>query len=199
MCGGVGGGGHICGWMETVATVCQSALMEIYINTLQPRQNSHIFPDDISKRIFLNENLLIVIPISLKFVRRVPVNGKPALVQIVASRRTGDKPSSKPMMVYLIDAYMRRSASTRPSLPILFPEDKDLFFLSTVNFMFVDDLPMYEPRKSAVMILTELYHRDEDFVPYDRLTQFPFSPEVYVSLISNIIAANWYNSRVFPI
>ena len=41
------------------------------------------------------------IKVSLKFVRKGPINDTPALVQIMAWRRTGDKPLSYPMMVSL--------------------------------------------------------------------------------------------------
>ena len=41
------------------------------------------------------------IKISLKFVRKGPINNIPALVQIMAWRRSGDKPLSEPMMVSL--------------------------------------------------------------------------------------------------
>ena len=54
--------------------------------------------DDIFKLIFLNENDRIPIQISLKFVPRDPIDNKPALVQVMAWRRTGDKPLSEPMM-----------------------------------------------------------------------------------------------------
>ena len=69
------------------------------INTLRPRQNGRHFPDDIFKCIFLNENVWIPIKISLKFVPKDPINNIPALVQIMAWRRPGDKPLSEPMMV----------------------------------------------------------------------------------------------------
>ena len=72
-------------------------------NTLRPRQNGGHFPDDI-KWIFLNENIWISIKISLKFVPRGPINNIPALVQIMAWRRQGDKPLSEPMMVRLLTA-----------------------------------------------------------------------------------------------
>ena len=75
--------------------------LHICFNTLRPRQNGRYFPDDIFKRIFLNENVLISIKISLKFVPRVPMNNIPALVQIMAWRRPGDKPLSEPMIVSL--------------------------------------------------------------------------------------------------
>ena len=78
---------------------------------LRPRQNGRRFPDDILKLIFLNENVWISITICLKFVPKVLIGNKPALVQIMAWRLTGDKPLSEPMMVNFADAYMRHSAS----------------------------------------------------------------------------------------
>ena len=72
-----------------------------YVNTLRPRQNGRRFADDTFKRIFLNENVRISIKISLKFVPKGPINNNPALVQIMAWRRPGDKPLSEPMMVSL--------------------------------------------------------------------------------------------------
>ena len=72
------------------------------INTLRPRQNGRHFPDDIFKSIFLNENARISFKISLKFVPKVRINNIPALVQIMAWRRPGDKPLSEPMMVSLL-------------------------------------------------------------------------------------------------
>ena len=62
-----------------------------HVNTLRPRQNGRHFPDDIFKCIFLNENVWITIKISLKFVPKFPINDIPALVQIMAWRRPGDK------------------------------------------------------------------------------------------------------------
>ena len=70
-------------------------------NTLSPRQNGRHFPNDIFKLIFLNENVWISIDISLKFVPKGPINNIPTMVQIMAWRRPGDKPSSRPMMVSL--------------------------------------------------------------------------------------------------
>ena len=69
------------------------------VNTLRPRQNPRHFADDIFKSIFLNENARIALKISLKFVPDGPINNIPALVQIMAWRRLGDKPLSEPMMV----------------------------------------------------------------------------------------------------
>ena len=71
------------------------------LNTLRPRQNGRHFADDIFKCIFLNENVWIPIKFSLKFVPQGSINKIPALVQIMAWHRPGDKPLSGPMMVGL--------------------------------------------------------------------------------------------------
>ena len=70
-----------------------------HVNTLRPRRNRRHFADDIFKCIFLNENVLISIKISLKFVPYGPINNIPTLVQIMAWCRPGDKPLSEPMMI----------------------------------------------------------------------------------------------------
>ena len=74
---------------------------EVRLNTLRPRRNEQHFADDNFKRIFFNENVWIPIKISLKFVPKGPINNIPALVQIIAWRRSGDKPLFEPMMVSL--------------------------------------------------------------------------------------------------
>ena len=45
---------------------------------------------------------IFLIQISLKFVSKDPIKNKPVFVQIMAWRRTGDKPLSEPMMPYLL-------------------------------------------------------------------------------------------------
>ena len=72
------------------------------INTLRPRQDGRRFPNDTFKRIFLKENVIILIKISLTFVPNGPIDNITALVQIMAWRRPGDKPLSEPMMVCLL-------------------------------------------------------------------------------------------------
>ena len=69
------------------------------INILRLKQNGRRFADDVFKCIFLNENVCILIKISLKFVPDGPINNIPALVQVMDWRRSGDKPLSEPMMV----------------------------------------------------------------------------------------------------
>ena len=74
----------------------------LMINSLRPKLNRRPPADDILKCIFLNENEWISPRISLNFVPKVRINNIPALVQIMAWRRPGDKPLSEPMMVNLL-------------------------------------------------------------------------------------------------
>ena len=71
------------------------------LNILRPRQNGRRFSDDVFKCISLNENVWILIKISLKFVSEGQVNNIQALVRVMAWRRSGEKPLSEPMMVSL--------------------------------------------------------------------------------------------------
>ena len=66
-----------------------------------------ILADDISKCIFLNENDKILIQISQKLVPRSPIDNKSALVQVMAWRRTGDKPLPDPMLTQIFVAIWR--------------------------------------------------------------------------------------------
>ena len=81
-----------------------------YLNTLRPRQNGRHSADYTFNRIFVNENVRISIKFSLKCVPKCLINNIPALVQIMAWRRSGDKPLSEPMMVSL----MTHICVTRP-------------------------------------------------------------------------------------
>ena len=65
-----------------------------------------ILADDIIKRIFLNENVSILIEVSLEFVPKGPIDNKSALVQVMACRRTGDTPLPEAMMTQFTGAYM---------------------------------------------------------------------------------------------
>ena len=74
--------------------------MFCFFNTLRRRQNGP-FCRRPFKLIFLNGNVWITIKISLKFVPKGPINNILSLVQIIAWRRSGDKPLSEPMTVSL--------------------------------------------------------------------------------------------------
>ena len=92
-----------------------------WVNTLRPRQNVRHFPDDIFKCIFLDENEWISIKISLKFVPKVRINNTPALVWIMAWRRSGDKPLSEPMVVsFLAHICVTRPQWVKSTMHILF-------------------------------------------------------------------------------
>ena len=58
--------------------------------------------------IFLNENGIITIQILLKFASMSAIDNKPVLVQVMAWRRTGDKPLPESMPTQFTDAYMRQ-------------------------------------------------------------------------------------------
>ena len=77
-------------------------IANLYVITLRPRQNNRNFANDFFKRIFLNDNVLISIKISLKFAPKGQINNIPALVSIMAWRRLGDKPLSVPRMESLL-------------------------------------------------------------------------------------------------
>ena len=66
-----------------------------------------ILTDNNFKCIFVNENDRILIRISLRFVPRSPIDNKPALLQVMAWRRPGDKPLPEPMLTQFTDAYMQ--------------------------------------------------------------------------------------------
>ena len=96
---------HLCTCLSIIIM-----LQEILINTLRPRQNGRHFADDILNRIFVNENVRVSTKFSLKFIPKGPINNIPALVQIMAWRRLGDKPLSEPMM----DSLPTHICVTRP-------------------------------------------------------------------------------------
>ena len=76
----------------------------VCINSSPPGQNSRLFAHDIFRCIFVNEKFCILVKISLKFV---PKDNNPALVQIMAWHRIGNKPLPEPMLTWFTDAYMR--------------------------------------------------------------------------------------------
>ena len=71
------------------------------INALRPRHEGRNFADDILWSIFFNGNVRISIKISMPFVPKSQINNMPALFQIMAWQRTGDKPLYEPMLVDL--------------------------------------------------------------------------------------------------
>ena len=86
-------------FLEGIQTTSGSSQLSM---SLRPTQNGCHSPDNIFKCIFLNENVWILIEISLKIVPKGPINNIPALVQIMAWRRPGNKPLPEPMLVSLL-------------------------------------------------------------------------------------------------
>ena len=72
------------------------------LNILSPRKNGLLFQTTSSNAFFLHESISISIKVSLKFVPRSSINNILALVQIMAWRRSGDRPLSESMMVSLL-------------------------------------------------------------------------------------------------
>ena len=72
------------------------------IHSLRPRQNGRCLADDSFKRIFLNETVRNWIKTSLKCVPKVPITNIPALIQITACLRPGDKSLFEPILVSLL-------------------------------------------------------------------------------------------------
>ena len=108
--------GHSAQWVSTVTnnTVLYKQHLNEHVLTHLPLDKmAAILADDIFKCIFLNENYIIPIQISLKCVPRSPIDIKPVLVQVMAWRQIGDKPLPEPMMVQFIDAYMRHYGDMR--------------------------------------------------------------------------------------
>ena len=70
-------------------------------NTLSPGQDGRRFADDIFICILLEENVWSSTQISLKFDPKGLIIDIPALIQIIAWHRPGDKPLSEPMMLSL--------------------------------------------------------------------------------------------------
>ena len=66
-----------------------------------------ILADDNFKCIFLYENDIIPIWISLKFVPRSPIDNKPALAQVMAWHWTDTKPIPQLILTQFSNAYMQ--------------------------------------------------------------------------------------------
>ena len=123
-------------------------------NTLRPQQNGRHFADDTFNRISVNDNVRITIGISLKFVPKGPINNIPALVQIMAWRRAGDKPLSEPMMVSLLT----HLCVTRPQWVKQEPIDIAVKNLWTVSWKLMcstnDKLPLGDKYWCTITLLS---------------------------------------------
>ena len=76
---------------------------------LRLKQNGCDFADNFFNFIFLNENLCILIQISLKFVPRV-IDNQQALVHIMVWHQKGDEPLFESTITFGADKYLPLSA-----------------------------------------------------------------------------------------
>ena len=81
--------------------------MDLCSKLISAVKNGRHLADDIFRCIFVNEKICVMIKNSLKFVPMDSVDNNPALAQMMAWRRLGDKPWSEPMLTQSTDAYMR--------------------------------------------------------------------------------------------
>ena len=101
-------------WVSVVQSISNmtAALAVVPINAYQHMEAATKWPPCSWRHFPMHfyANIWILITISLKFVAKGPINNIPAMVQIIARRRPGDKPLSEPMMVILL----MRICVTRP-------------------------------------------------------------------------------------
>ena len=89
-------------YSENVSHTQRKTVKHIEVKTKwPPLWQTNIFKDNL-----LNRNIWISIKHSLKFVPMGPIDNSSSLVQVMAWRRTSDKPLSEPMMAQFSDAYM---------------------------------------------------------------------------------------------
>ena len=110
---------------------------------------THWGRDDTFNRIFVNENVIISIEFSLKFVPKGPINNIPALDPIMAWHRPGDKPLSEPVMVILL----KHICVTRPQWVKSTGVESGIFWKSKFNTTAIDDLAPSVARSSTAMVL----------------------------------------------
>ena len=79
-------------------------LYGVLLTQLPPWQNGH---HSGRRHVQIHFREWNPIQMSPKFVPRSPIDNKPALVQVMAWRRTGDKPLHESMLAQFPDAYMR--------------------------------------------------------------------------------------------
>ena len=82
-------------------------IQETWVWLISPWIKCPHFTEDSFKSIFMNEKCFILIWIALKFVPKVPIDNKVALVHVMAWHWTGNKPLPEPMLTQLTDANMQ--------------------------------------------------------------------------------------------
>ena len=94
-------------WEASTISYCQAYGTCSVLTHLSWDKMAANLADNIFKYIFINEKFHILIRILLEFVPRGPIDNRPALVQVMAWRRTDDKPLPETTLTHFTDAYMR--------------------------------------------------------------------------------------------
>ena len=97
----------------------------------------------------MNENVRILINISLKFVPKGLINNIPALVQIMVWRWPGDKPLSESMVVILLT-----------HICVTRPQWVKLFFIIILNIITLIELLLHLPRSSELHKMPSMVFHD---------------------------------------
>ena len=109
----------------------------------------------LSIAFFGNENVRISIKFSLKFVPKGPINNIPALVQIMAWRRPGDKPLSEPVMV----SQLTLICFIRPQWVNYYRKKRSLIPIDKINNLWNDNaIDPWVSRKTEIPLLTENHY-----------------------------------------
>ena len=82
------------------------ASAELHLTHLPLNKMAAILQTIYFRCTFVNETFFILTKISLKFVPKGPIDNNPALVQIMAWCRIGNKPLCEPMLIWFTDAYI---------------------------------------------------------------------------------------------
>ena len=178
-----------------------------WVNTLRPRQNGRHFSDDIFKWIFLNENVWILINISLKCVPMSPINNIPTLVQVLAWRWPGDKPLSEPMMVRLPThvCVTRRqwvniwrlslSLCSIPCIYLMLDASLDNFYSYNVTSILIYDLIFYYVSSYIYLMLDASLDTFYSYIPFRLLVDIDW-PADHINLWFPVICVTYgsYNA-----
>ena len=119
----------------------------------------------------------------LKFVPKGPINNIPALVQIMAWRRTGNKPLSEPMMTQFNNAY---ACVTRPQWVNIATVSPPIFY-SNSNWMEISCCCSSDPD----------HHMATTFSRQDNVAVMS-SQQIHDIMINVIIISKWRYSGFLP-
>ena len=116
----------------------------------------------------MNEKFCILIPTSLKFVPKGPIDNKSVLVQVMAWRRTGDKPVSEPMLTQFTNAYAALGEIFFiPLIIIFFRITQTLVIYIYIYIYIYNDTFIFDGRqRSWAPVTPDKYGRDVKYLTY---------------------------------